>query len=158
MPIPQLSTARTIAVGDKRVCAVRPGGRVACVDWRGTAEQVAARRAGTIQNVENAVQVELGSGFGCVLQQDGHVSCFGYLDDLPWSTSSFFAATEVDLPGLARVIAVGADHACALLRGGTVYCWGNNEDGQLGGGGSSCASEPIDITDRLLAAAEKGGT
>jgi alpha-tubulin suppressor-like RCC1 family protein len=33
---------------------------------------------------------------------------------------------------LALAIASGADHACALLGGGTVRCWGDNGSGQLG--------------------------
>jgi alpha-tubulin suppressor-like RCC1 family protein len=34
----------------------------------------------------------------------------------------------------ATAVAVGTDHACALLLDGTIQCWGSNVYGQLGNG------------------------
>ena len=34
----------------------------------------------------------------------------------------------------AALLAVGYTHACALIGGGGVACWGSNSDGQLGTG------------------------
>ena len=38
-------------------------------------------------------------------------------------------------------ISVGASHACAVI-GGDVYCWGENEDGELGDGTKTDRSQP----------------
>jgi len=34
-------------------------------------------------------------------------------------------------------VACGAAHTCAIDTEGDIYCWGDNDDGQLGNGGAS---------------------
>lgn len=41
---------------------------------------------------------------------------------------------QVSLPGTAIDVTGGAEHSCALLGGGQVYCWGDASWGQLGEG------------------------
>ena len=45
-------------------------------------------------------------------------------------------------------VAAGDSHTCALLRGGTVACWGNNGEGQLGTGDTTnrLASVSVNIS------------
>ncbi len=40
----------------------------------------------------------------------------------------------VGLPGPATSVAIGYDHACALLGDGDIWCWGRGDLGQLGDG------------------------
>lgn len=49
-------------------------------------------------------------------------------------------------PAGAVAITVGESHTCALLRGGTAYCWGGNAAGQLGAGTESEAeTSPVRV-------------
>lgn len=44
-----------------------------------------------------------------------------------------------------KLIAVGAFHNLALLEGGSLWAWGNNEYGQLGTGDTQPRSQPIPV-------------
>jgi len=43
------------------------------------------------------------------------------------------------------VIAAGASHACAIVDGGA-WCWGLNDNGQLGNGSSGYSATPIPVS------------
>lgn len=93
------------------------------------------------------VQIAPGHGVSCAVKASGAVLCwganeFGQLGDAPVSAPTCSAfnrtapcrATPTVVQGLTEVqsIAVGFHHACAVKREGTVWCWGLNNDGQLG--------------------------
>ncbi|HEX5574970.1 MAG TPA: hypothetical protein VFX42_03785 [Gemmatimonadales bacterium] len=47
-------------------------------------------------------------------------------------------------------LSAGLSHTCGLTRGGQIYCWGNNEDGQLGDGTSDNHALPTLVAGGLL--------
>jgi alpha-tubulin suppressor-like RCC1 family protein len=55
--------------------------------------------------------------------------------------------TPYAVAGLANVkdVSVGRGHACALLKGGTIKCWGKNASGQLGNGTFNDSVGPVDV-------------
>ena len=79
----------------------------------------------------------------CVLKDDGKVHCWGLNvegllgtgkveDILIGDRDGELPAAAVVLGGPAVDIVGGAQHACALMQGGTVRCWGAGESNQLG--------------------------
>jgi alpha-tubulin suppressor-like RCC1 family protein len=54
------------------------------------------------------------------------------------------------LPGRILDVAIGADHACAIVASGTategaVRCWGHNDFGQLGNGTRTASTTPVSV-------------
>jgi alpha-tubulin suppressor-like RCC1 family protein len=77
-----------------------------------------------------AVAIAIGDVFRCYLLSDGDVACSG--DILPGTT----VEDPVRVPGVHDAIglAASARAACAVLRDGSVWCWGANLHGALGRG------------------------
>lgn len=82
--------------------------------------------------------VATGTAFSCLLD-DSQVYCWGAnssgqlgIGGLPDSVP--MKSDPVELGAEAVDVAAGDRHACAVTADGTVYCWGSNSAGQLGGG------------------------
>jgi hypothetical protein len=75
----------------------------------------------------------------CMIDVNGVASCWGF-GPIWFSTElcagSLCATSPQPVPTTKTVIQVspGEDHACVLLKGGTIACWGENFTGQLGDG------------------------
>jgi len=55
------------------------------------------------------------------------------------------AAPVVAQPAGRPTISASGEHPCALT-GGRAYCWGNNNDGELGNGTTTSSSVPVPVT------------
>ena len=87
------------------------------------------------------VDVSVGDAHACAITSGGAVKCWGGfnlgLQGLGcWvNGSEVSSAIPVDVTGLTGgviALAAGANHTCALKNDGTVMCWGDNSQGQLG--------------------------
>jgi alpha-tubulin suppressor-like RCC1 family protein len=74
----------------------------------------------------------------------------------PWTGSW----TPTPIPGAFTNAAVGLGHSCALTSSGEAYCWGKNENGQLGNGvfSSSRTTTPVAVTGGLTFASISVGS
>jgi alpha-tubulin suppressor-like RCC1 family protein len=91
-----------------------------------------------VNGIANDTVLAIGMKHGCGLTAGGTVECWG--DDFFGQLGDNAAATDEPTPVavsiLTNVTAIGAGdyHSCAVVTGGTMYCWGANSSYQLGDG------------------------
>ncbi|MCA0404165.1 MAG: hypothetical protein LCH30_10285 [Proteobacteria bacterium] len=104
-------------------------------------EDVATPTPVSVQSLGSpALSVVSGAFHSCALLQNGDVKCwgsnnYGQLGNSSNSGSELENDVPLTVTGLSAdvaTIAAGVYHNCALLKTGTVECWGNNLYGQLG--------------------------
>jgi alpha-tubulin suppressor-like RCC1 family protein len=88
-------------------------------------------------------------GFSCAVHS-GAAKCWGNnsVGQLGDGTTTV-SVTPVTVSGLSSgvsKIATGETHACAVLIDGTVKCWGNNSNGQLGDGTTTSSLVPVTVS------------
>ena len=166
-----LDDAISIGAGDRHTCAVRMGGSVVCwgADDAGQIGDSSGARRLTptpVAGVTGARAVAAGDGFSCTLRNNGSVICWGANDAGQIGDGAASAAPRpptpvVGLPAEVRAIAARGRHACALDEAGTVWCWGANDNGQLGDGTAVDRPTPVAVpglSDVIAVATGRGHT
>ncbi len=127
----------SVSSGESHTCALMADHRVSC--W-GLGNPIPAPDA----DVGDVAAIATGFGFSCELRRsDKTVWCWGANSSGQLGNNSTTeSATPVQVMKeltirvvpLTNVIAVaaGSEHACALLSDNTMWCWGQNADGELG--------------------------
>ena len=101
-------------------------------------------------DVPQATALAVGSGHACAIAS-GAVWCWGSnrAGELGFEVSGSPVEHYLPAPvaGLADAVsvAVGYEFTCALLKLGTVACWGRNEVGQLGNGSQVDSFVPVQV-------------
>jgi alpha-tubulin suppressor-like RCC1 family protein len=87
---------------------------------------------------------DIADQFSCAVTTGGAVACwgqddFGQVGVAPPASGLPVVRTPSVVAGVTDAVAVGlgSEHACAVLAGGGVNCWGSDLLGQLGDGGGS---------------------
>jgi alpha-tubulin suppressor-like RCC1 family protein len=138
-----------ISVDEFYGCALLEDGTVACwgIDGEGelgngTEDFSNTTTATLVPGLTGVTAIATGGQFTCARLSTGTVSCWGrntegQLGSSPQSLcpmSHSCSPVPIPVPGLTGVTAIAAGEvfACALLADGTVECWGDNENGELG--------------------------
>ncbi len=118
---------------------------------------VGANASGKVASANINVAVTCGATIAasvvhtCALTGSGTVLCWGsneYGQLGNGDTANSTAPVQVvGLPSAAVSIAAGYDSTCALTNTGTVWCWGDNANGQLGNGTFVQSSVPMQVLD-----------
>ena len=133
-----------VAVGTAATCGITLV-RLEC--WGGNADGAVgdgttAQRNTPVTVQLGPVQVAAGGRHACALRTGGTVWCWGLNASFQVGDGTVVQrATPVQVAGpfgtgadggTAVAVAAGADHTCALARGGSLWCWGLNASGQAG--------------------------
>jgi len=83
-----------------------------------------------------------------ILEDGGQLWCWGGSDkgQIGIATPETWLAPTHVMDG-AIDVALGADHACALVAGGQVMCWGGDDEGELGTGEGASSVVPVPIAE-----------
>ncbi len=170
-----LQGVRQVAIGSDHACALLSTGGLRCwgTDRYGVIGAVPASGVQCGQGpcftlptaipissaMGTLVSVAVNSVSTCVLNSAGQTFCWGLTNFVgrPTSSDGSCGATacvrtpqrvQVGTQPLQDVVALsgGGNHMCAEARGGAVYCWGTNADGQLGTGTTTYASSAVAVT------------
>ncbi|MFN8442726.1 MAG: hypothetical protein U0175_18265 [Caldilineaceae bacterium] len=150
------SGVRVIAARTDHSCAITTNGGLKCWGSNGNG-QLGDGSTFTpftpvdVSGLSSGVKsITLGRSHTCALLDTGGVKCWGGNSSGQIGNGTTDGqATPVDVSGLSNgvvAIAAGYFHTCALTTAGTVKCWGDNSDGQLGDNSSNSSPIPVDVS------------
>jgi alpha-tubulin suppressor-like RCC1 family protein len=154
-----LTGVTQVSASGKFTCALLSTGTVRCWGHNqygqlGNGNTNDSSIAVQVSGITNAIQVTNGANQACALLSDNTVKCWGYNNDGQLGDGSTTnRSTPVQVVGASgsgsltgvSVVSGGRLHTCALLSGGTVYCWGDNGNGELGDGTTTNRSLPVRV-------------
>ena len=149
---PGPSKATNLSAGVLQACALTTTGNVEC--WIG------ASSAKPVPTITDVVMVSSGGGlegdnfqtaFSCAVTMAGAAWCWGdnrsgNLGNGSTTASSVPVPVKTLGSGVTMVSAGSNASACAVTSDGSVWCWGNNGEGELGNGSSDPSSlVPVEL-------------
>jgi alpha-tubulin suppressor-like RCC1 family protein len=160
--VPGLSGVVSLSAWGLNACAVLQDGTVRCwgdygVILHDNGSMAPSSTPVAVSGITNAVSVSIGSRYACALLQDETVRCWGLNQrgQLGDGNVVLGYSQAVTVWGLTDAIAVsaGIEHACAVRRGGSVVCWGQNNSGELGDGTTTSSPKPVPVSNLATAVA-----
>ena len=154
-----ITDTTTITTGGGHTCALRQTGTIKCwgSNWAGqlgNGQNTGDLRDDSadssvpveVEGITDATTITASEDHTCALRQTGTIKCWGgnWAGQLgngqntggDWEDDSANSSVPIEVEGItdATAITSGILHTCALRQTGTITCWGNNRDGQLGNG------------------------
>ncbi len=156
-------TPTWISAGGSHSCAVLDTGDAVCWGYNAggqlgsgqTSESepvpVAVTDTDANGNLSGIEKITAGGFHTCAVLSGGEVACWGVNSQGQTGASAQDLDVPAMVPGFGGVqkkatgIALGFEHSCATVDGGSAWCWGSNSSGQLGNGVAAGSDMPVAV-------------
>jgi alpha-tubulin suppressor-like RCC1 family protein len=154
------NTVAEVATGDHHSCARKDDGTLWCWGTNddgelGDGTKTAHPTPVQVTALGNAVAgVAAGFAHTCAIKNDGTLWCWGRNDRGQLGNGTTIgSASPVKVTALGTTVlavSAGITHTCARRTNGYAYCWGANENGELGSDAPNDSSTPLQVTAVVL--------
>jgi alpha-tubulin suppressor-like RCC1 family protein len=157
-----------VSTGAVHSCGVTIGGAAHCWGYNGQGrlgDGTTSRRSSPVAVVGGLTfgMLSTGGGHTCGITTEGAAYCWGdnrqgQLGD--GTTSVIWRTSPVAVVGglTFATVSAGGNHTCGVTTEGAAYCWGYNNEGQLGNGTSGRRTSPVAVAGGLTFATVGAGT
>lgn len=174
--VPGITTAKSVSAGFHRTCVVLVNGTIKCWGYNpygelgngtgGPEADASSTVPVTVTGITTATSIDTGTYNTCARLTNGTVKCWGLNDGgqlgIGTHAPSTYSSVPVAVIGLKKVlsVSVGGTHACAVIIGGSMKCWGAEADGSLGNGSHGVGvfrDTPVNVQGMQSAVAAEAG-
>jgi hypothetical protein len=163
---------RSVSTGEDHTCALRSDQDIYCWGNNGAGQvgqnNVGPNHVATVKKPASItgnggwVSVTAGYRHTCAINRDGTLSCWGASSSGQLGNGGFdgFGIGSPQHAGTAKnwaTVSAGSFFTCGIRGDGTLWCWGNNDTGQVGDGTKMRTATPTQIGTPLLWRAVSAG-
>lgn len=141
---------KSLKTGRKHACAIGEDDKIYC--WGQQDARLGSLPGNKtiptkISNNESYTQIFIGNKNSCGITTDSFLRCWGVNDDGALGSGNSMSKAAAESPQgwqtkKVKSVAMGAEHTCAILENGDLYCWGRNQVYQFGITGSVIETSP----------------
>jgi alpha-tubulin suppressor-like RCC1 family protein len=178
----ELTGVTQIAAAEELTCVVLSDGTARCFGFAHRGQLGDGKTSGwevhehlpvVVAGIDKIKSIAVGGWHACAIREDKSLWCWGdgtygqlgfeapdYCEGAHEAPGAPCSLAPQKVPGIEGVVDVdlGADHTCAVVEGGDVYCWGAGSFGQLGMGTLDAIKVPTRVEGLAPAIAIAAGT